>query len=616
MNCPKCQAEMPDGASFCTACGAAVAAGPAPVYAAPAEAAAPMGNAAAESPVPAASAAEGTPVPAYQPTGWDGYDRPVAAETPMDTPPVKKKGKKALAIVLAAAVVLCMLGAAGYWFYPNIKMAAMGPANYYLAAEKANYKAALSNLAANEQPKMGLNGDLTFKATGDSIPAEVQTTLEKLKINVNCGTDTANSLMSGLLDISYDGTDLAGVLLEQSGGKTALSLPGLADGKLVMAAAAQTDMKTVTGMTRDELADFAWDYAQTAIGAIPAANITGGSADYAGADGSISCATAKFHIDQKAALAAANAVAAKAKADPKLTALVTHVVDYLRTAVDQTPGLSGLLTGAAIPADSDIQGDIDKVCDQLVSDISNDTGNDTVDYTVYYGSRGDILARNISTQTASVNAGATFAEYTSKGQTVREIKADSGDGTKIGIINRYTDSNGTKNGTLKVTYTAAGNDSNPLNATYSLKEETVGGVKAETGNITLNAGLLGTGVKATVDLSKNGGSGLNADIKLDITSSGQAVGAVELTGALTLTNDPQFNISIPDQSTLDTSDLSAVLDKLCRNIDASGLLASIAPGMTAEDLLGLLTGGSSLLSGSSTNTYPDNNTTSTITIID
>ncbi len=139
MFCPKCGNALPEGARFCTQCGAAIAApAPAPTEPAPQPVPAPPAQ-------PFGAVPQGEPVPQNQPFNaapQAGYYMPQGQPAPVNGP--KRKSKKGLVLGIIAAVlaVAVLVGALNFSALANVYMRNFAsPADYYHHVENNAVKA-------------------------------------------------------------------------------------------------------------------------------------------------------------------------------------------------------------------------------------------------------------------------------------------------------------------------------------------------------------------------------------------------------------------------------------------------------------------------------------------
>lgn len=532
---------------------------------------------------PAAVAVEEAPGPA-EPAPVENTDSQLTATAWADAAPAPapKKNHTRLAVLLTVvAVVLCALGGVGYWLYPKIKMALIGPTAFYLQAERS---ALLSSFReAGKVPKMAeysMSGQLDCQVIDGEISEEARKAIDKAAIKFSQSYNRDSQMQSLLFGILYDDKDVVSVLTEQKGGKMAISLPGLAEGKYLLegSSGAQLSVEDITGMSDKELFQYLWSYYETMFDAIPSSNIQTQS----GKLKHLNCTATTMHIDQQTAEQICQNLAQKLKSDEKLVPLLTHVVEYVKSISTE----DSLITW---PSESDIQETVNDLIAQLEqAEVSEDLD---LDFIVYYNGRGKILGRELRSNSEDPEEAGSLllASYTAGGKKIQEWEFTRQE-EAFAIRHSAAKINGAYTGDLTVDIEKDGEKLQPVKVSYSLCPQTVGGVKLLTGQLKIQVRYEGTGFDIDWNTVKNNDK-LDTDAKLTVFYKDMVSVGLQFTGAIEVSNKADLNIQLPEQSTLDMTE-EEIINALFEKIDSTGLAEDLYPGsdLTAQDLLGILMG--------------------------
>lgn len=506
--------------------------------------------------------------------------------------PVRGNNKK-LITALACLIAILVIGCLCFVFYPQIVMGIMSPQEYYLMQETKAMNEMKATFNYDElfkdTPPVAVDGDMsiTIDAAPEIIPPEIAALFSKINLKFNMNDDVSKGLNKSTLELVMDNSVVVNSLIEMQNNKLAMSFPGLIDGKYVttvndgfnkLMRGDENEYIAMTGMNTEQLKNvFELLYKDVVIKAFPKENVTEGSGSFDGKN----CKTAAFLVDETSCKAMLAALSEHLKVNKKiLLPILQKAVTYFEVNMDET--ILEIFTVQGMPpiTPSEIEAEYDKLVSDLLKSSGTISMSNAVTYKVYYDSRGQLVAREITESDDSAKL--TFSTVKESGELISAFNIDF-EGQNVNITNRHKIDQNAFAGSLAVNMNTPGVGSGQLasmNYNFDLSKK-FAGVTLPIGEYTvnLNDDAFNSGFSFNM-LFKN--EAVAADSTKLTTSFNMGVDGQEIKLGFVMNSKynslPNFDgIDIPSETTIDEEEMASALEIITeRAVKALGL----------EDLIG------------------------------
>lgn len=492
--------------------------------------------------------------------------------------------KKVLLACLIALIAIVVLGTAGYFLYPKISMAMMDPTTYYVMTEAKASKAVMNEYTAiyDKMASQPFSAKSNVSLIFNEIPgatAQELTALNRFSVQTALECDLAKKHMKNEMSVSYNGTSIIDILMKQTSSKMSVSFPGVTDGELITGTMEwyydllQGDEKEIfacTGLKKSEYTKLMSELTKKImIDSIPTNNAVKSKSDYQGK----TYTGVTFTIDNTVATNIMNAFANELESNEQLRTVIVKARQYIAAKMlDMDQSLSSDLS---IPSIEEIEESIAMTIEEVrfqASSLSIGSGQ----YKVLYGSRGEIVMRELSAGSGSVLLGS----YSQDKSDVSELIITSDLGEVITIVN--TKSQKGKEVSGVITFDVGIEEVETFNIKYQYeKNAKVGGVSTIVGNAELNlkGKLVNDQYLEVIVSAKNirdQEKTTKMTVKADVTVAGQKASVV-LVGTTEYNKGANLDsMSIGDHSTLTDDDQALVMSKIQEK-----LMKAILGGSTA-----------------------------------